>query len=60
MNLRVFLPAALAGAILAGCSLPTGSEVTVECENQNAGASVKCPDSNFVVPPPPAEQKKGG
>jgi len=58
----VFLAGLLLGGVLAGCGLtePSGPQVEVNCENKNAGASVRCPDQPFVVPPPPAEQKKGG
>jgi hypothetical protein len=61
MKLRVFLSAALFGGILAGCGMfdPSGSSTEVNCEDKNSGASVRCPDKAFVIPPPPAEQKKG-
>lgn len=60
--MRVLIMTLGALALLAGCGLftPTSdTSTTVNCEGQ-AGASVRCPDKNFAVDPPPAELKQGG
>ena len=50
--MRELLIAVCVAVLLAACDMPGTTNTEVNCEQQ-AGASVRCPDSNLVIPPVP-------